>query len=85
MHELSAARRLVRQAEAIAGEQGNCRVLAVTLSGSLLSVASADVLRQNFALAAEGTVVEGARVQLRIAEDAAVGALTLESIEIEED
>jgi hydrogenase nickel incorporation protein HypA/HybF len=81
MHELAAARDIVRKAEAMARRQGAARVVSVMLRQGAFSGLSADSLRAHFTEAAAGTLAEGARIEL-IADDHAQ-ELTLESVELE--
>ncbi|HVP06153.1 MAG TPA: hydrogenase maturation nickel metallochaperone HypA [Dehalococcoidia bacterium] len=87
MHELSIVKDVVRKAEAIAREQNANRVVEVTLQQGSLSGLSPEVLRGHFAEAARGTVAEGARVEVLLAEGVTSGAqeLTLVSVEVEVD
>jgi hydrogenase nickel incorporation protein HypA/HybF len=82
VHERSLAVALVRAAEEAARLQGARSVLVVRARMPALGPASPEHLRLHFELAAEGTVAEGAR--LEVAGETEGTDLVLESIEIEE-
>lgn len=85
MHEASIVASVVRRANEIAREQGAARVAEVTLRVGMLTGLSAEALREHFADAARGTILEGARVHVIEGDSLATGAqdLTLESVELE--
>jgi hydrogenase nickel incorporation protein HypA/HybF len=64
MHELSIAVGLIDLAAEEAARQGNVRVATVYLRIGPLAGVVADALRFSFDLAAEGTAVEGARLEI---------------------
>lgn len=64
MHELSVATALVAQAEQAARAAGADRVVAVRLRLGRLSGLVPEALEFGFAFAAEGTALEGARLEI---------------------
>jgi hydrogenase nickel incorporation protein HypA/HybF len=64
MHELSIALGLIDLAAEEAARQGSVRIATVYLRIGPLSGVVSDALRFSFDLAAEGTPVEGARLQI---------------------
>jgi hydrogenase nickel incorporation protein HypA/HybF len=64
MHELSIAIDLVELAEAEAVRLGDVRVVAVHVRAGPLSGVVADALRFSFDVAASGTAIEGARLEI---------------------
>ena len=86
MHELTAIRRIVRQAEAAAREQGYDRVQAVTVRVGALTPLSPNVLEGLYAEASRGTALEGASLLVErssdLSEDPA-GGVALVSIDVE--
>jgi hydrogenase nickel incorporation protein HypA/HybF len=82
MHERSLATSLVRAAEEAARSEGARCVLAVRARLPELGHVSPEHLRAHFEIAAAGTIVEGAR--LDVAPGAGEG-LVLESIEVRDE
>lgn len=81
MHELSIAQALIEQLEAIAADNGVSRVKGVKLDVGLLSGVDHDALQMAFPFAAEGTVAEGAALEITDIEPKAVcGACGKESV-----
>lgn len=64
MHELSIAQALVEQLEGIAAENNALRVLSVKLDVGLLSGVDHEALHMAFPFASEGTVAEGAGLDI---------------------
>jgi hydrogenase nickel incorporation protein HypA/HybF len=64
MHELAIAVELVELASAEARRLGNVRVVALHLRAGPLSGLAHDALRFSFDVAAAGTPIEGARLQI---------------------
>jgi hydrogenase nickel incorporation protein HypA/HybF len=64
MHELSIAVGLIELAVEEAARQGNVRVATVYLRIGVLAGVVSDALRFSFDLAAEGTPIEGARLEI---------------------
>ena len=69
MHELSLVSQLVRKVEAIAQEHHAPKVVAVSVRLGALSSISADHLREHFVHAAQGTLAEGARLDVEALAD----------------
>ena len=65
MHELSIAESLIAQVEHIVADEGVTRVAALTLRIGALAGVDADALRFAFEIAARGTVLEDAALQIR--------------------
>jgi len=85
MHEMAWAAHVVRQATAIAREQGAGRVVGVTVRFGPHAGLSLERVRAHFAIASRGTIAEGA--QLRVREPGPGQSIDhepeLESIEVE--
>jgi hydrogenase nickel incorporation protein HypA/HybF len=87
MHELTAIRRIVRQAEAVARERGYERVQAVTVRVGALAPLTPEVLDGLYAEAARGTALEGALLRVERSPDRAddpAGGVALVSIDVED-
>jgi hydrogenase nickel incorporation protein HypA/HybF len=87
MHELTAITRLIRQADAVARDQGCGRLLGLTVSVGALSHLSAETLGRLFPEAARGTPLEGARLHVQTCSDPsgeAADRLVLVSIDVED-
>ncbi len=69
MHELGIAEAIVRAVAAEAGERGARRVRAVDLDIAVTEGLSQESLRAAFALAAAGTVAEGAVLRVHLVHD----------------
>ncbi len=85
MHEASLAADLVCRIKEIAHAQGVQRVLSVRIQVDGWSILSRDHLQDHFALVSRGTVAEGARLEVKAAdEDSFTGGmgLLLESLEV---
>jgi hydrogenase nickel incorporation protein HypA/HybF len=82
MHEGSLAAGLARAAEAAARAEGARRVVVVRARMPALAHLSPEHLRYHFGLAAAGTLLEGARLEVGPSDGAE--ELVLESIEIED-
>jgi Zn finger protein HypA/HybF involved in hydrogenase expression len=76
MHELAAAQDVVRAVLVVAEEQGAQRVNAIALKvGSLYS---ADNLQDLIAIAAKGTIAEGATVDVEAVPGAAIQVASID-------
>ena len=76
MHELAAAQDVVRAVLAAAEEQGAQRVNAIALKvGSLYS---ADHLQDLIAIAAQGTIAEGATVEIEAVPGSAIQVASID-------
>ena len=64
MHEALLMADLVRKVEGIAQSQGLERVVSVRVQVDALTSLSGSHLKDNFALASQGTVVEGAQLEI---------------------
>ncbi len=78
MHELAAAQDVVRAALQAAEAEGACRITAIALKVGHLY--AADQLRDLIAIAAQGTIAEGARLDV---EAVPGSAIQVASIDIE--
>ena len=86
MHEASLMAGLMRQIDEVARRQNATQVVAVSVWLGALSHMSADHFAEHFALAAKGTVAEGARLDATVSDDLEhphAQDLVLESIEVE--
>jgi len=81
MHELAAAQDVVRVAVQAAGEQNARRITAIALKVG--SAYAAEQLRDLIAIAAQGTIAEGARLDVEAVPGSAiqVASIDIESIE----
>lgn len=64
MHEISVARALLRQIEKIAVQNGANRVLVVAVSIGPLSGIDGTLVDRAFKVAGEGTIAEGAKLEI---------------------
>jgi hydrogenase nickel incorporation protein HypA/HybF len=70
MHELSQIHGLMRQLQSLAQAHGANRVTAVKVKVGALAHCSPEHFREHFAQASQGTLAEGARVDVELASDA---------------
>lgn len=87
MHEASLMNDLMRKILEVCREQKGVRVVGVSIKLGALSHMSAGHFREHFAVASEGTVAEGARLniqELSDANDPMAQQILLESVEIAE-
>ena len=87
MHEASLMNDLMRKILKVCREQKGARVVSVSVKLGALSHMSASHFREHFAVAAKGTVAEGARLNILEATDTndpMAQQILLESVEIEE-
>jgi hydrogenase nickel incorporation protein HypA/HybF len=86
MHELSLIADLMRKITAIAREAGARKVISVNIQLGALCHLSAPHLREHFAQAAEGTIAEGARLDIAVLTDVTdphAHEILLDSAEVE--
>jgi hydrogenase nickel incorporation protein HypA/HybF len=69
MHETSLFRSLLKQITSIAEENGADRVTAVRVRVGALANISADHFREHFDEAVQGSIVEGAALEVDMADD----------------
>ncbi len=69
MHEASLMRGLMRKIEEVAAAEGATSVVGVEVWLGALSYMSAAHFAEHFALAAAGTLAEGARLEATVSED----------------
>ncbi len=67
MHEWALACELVRQAEAEAAARGASRVLSVTVRAGVLTGVVPELLARAYEMARQGTVLEGAPLEVQVA------------------
>ncbi|MDC4206029.1 MAG: hydrogenase maturation nickel metallochaperone HypA [Candidatus Manganitrophus sp.] len=87
MHEASLISGLIRQIESIAHPPPVRKVVGVTLRIGPLCATDPDHLRDHFLLAAQGTIAEGAELNVETIDDPAdpnAASVVLRSIEVEE-
>ncbi len=87
MHEATLVADLIRKVVAVARDEGGGRVVAVSVRLGALSHLSPEHLREHVAMAAAGTVAEGARLDITCGDDPAdAGAqdIVLIAVEIEQ-
>lgn len=87
MHEASLISGLIRQIESIVHPPSVRKVVGVTLRIGPLCATDPDHLRDHFLLAAKGTIVEGAELNVETIDDPAdpnAASVILRSIEVEE-
>lgn len=84
MHERNLAESLVRAATRAARDARAGRVVAVRARLGGLQPASPDHLRWHFELAAAGTAVAGARLELTTGGATTADGVTLDTIEVED-
>jgi hydrogenase nickel incorporation protein HypA/HybF len=88
MHEASLMNNLMRKIEAVAREQNARQVLSVSVKLGALSHMSAGHFREHFAVASQGTLAEGAELNIEVLTDSSdPGAqdILLENVEIAEE
>jgi len=68
MHELSIAQAIVNQAKDLLAKEGANRIIRISLSIGVLSGIEEHALNQAFPIAAEGTPVEGAKLEIEVVE-----------------
>jgi len=84
VHEMTTVRALCTQALEAANASGAAKVTAVNLKIGALSHLSAGHLREHFVAAAADSILEGARLDISIDEDAsAVHAQEIELVSLE--
>jgi len=83
MHEHSLMRRLVRQCLQLAAEERAHRVTRVTIRLGALSHSDPDTLRAYFAREAQGTIADGAELNVVVTDE--LLELTLATIEVERE
>jgi len=69
MHEFSIIKDLIRKIISIAHEQHASKVLSVTVKLGALSHISPDHFREHFVHASQGTITEGAQINIEILSD----------------
>jgi hydrogenase nickel incorporation protein HypA/HybF len=87
MHEASLMNDLMRKILRVSREQKGARVVGVSVKLGALSHMSAAHFREHFAVAAQGTVAEGARLDIQEVTDTSdpmAQQILLESVEIAE-
>lgn len=87
MHEASLMRDLMGKIESVAHEQKATRVVGISVRLGALSHMSASHFREHFAVASQGTIAEGAGLNIKILEDlndVRAQEIVLESVEIAE-
>jgi hydrogenase nickel incorporation protein HypA/HybF len=81
MHEMSLLRGLLNQVAAVALKNGGGRVRVVRLKLGPLAHIEPDHLREHFVAAAQGTLAEGAQLEIQTTDE--LHELSLESIDVE--
>ena len=87
MHEASLMKDLMRKIESVAHEQKAGRVIGISVRLGALSHMSASHFREHFAVASQGTIAEGADMNIKVLtdlNDAHAQEIVLESVEIAE-
>lgn len=87
MHEASLMNDLMRKIQAVAREQNASRVLGISVKLGALSHMSPSHLREHFAVASQGTIAEGAELNISVLSDLndpLALEILLESVEIAE-
>jgi hydrogenase nickel incorporation protein HypA/HybF len=87
MHEASLMKDLMRKILEVSREQKGARVVGVSVKLGALSHMSAGHFREHFAVAAQGTVAEGASLNIQEVTDTSdpmAQQILLESVEIAE-
>lgn len=85
MHEASLMDDLMRKIEDVARQQNARQVLGINVSLGALSHMSASHFRGHFALASQGTIAEGARLNIKVltdVNDPQAQDILLESVEV---
>ena len=87
MHEASLMNDLMRKIEDVARQQNTRQVLGINVSLGALSNMSAGHFREHFAVASQGTVAEGAKLNIKVltdVNDSHAQDILLESVEVAE-
>lgn len=87
MHEFSLIHGLLKKIEAMVREQHAKRVIHMKVKLGALSHISPDHFREHFAHASQGTLAEGAQLEIETSKDTSAPEaqdIILESIELEE-
>ncbi len=69
MHEFSLIKDLIHKITTIAREQHASKVLSVTIKLGALSYISPDHFREHFVLASQGTISDGAQLNIEVQTD----------------
>ena len=83
MHESSLIADLIAKVEDAAKENNATKVVAIDLSFGALEPAGPEHLREHFAAAAPGTIVEGAELRITRDPDPLSSGVNLQSLELE--
>ncbi len=78
---------LIRKIEAVAREQNSSQIIGISVKLGALSHMSASHFRDHFSVASQGTIAEGARLDIKILtdlNDPHAQEIVLESVEIAE-
>jgi hydrogenase nickel incorporation protein HypA/HybF len=87
MHESSLISNLLRQIESIVPPQSIRKVVGVTLQIGPLCSTNPDHLRDHFLLAAQGTIAEGAELEIETTDDITdpdAASIVLKNLEVSE-
>jgi hydrogenase nickel incorporation protein HypA/HybF len=87
MHEASLMNDLMRKIEDVARQQNARQVLGINVSLGALSHMSAGHFREHFAVASQGTLAEGAKLNIKVLtdmNDPQAQDILLESVEVGE-
>ena len=87
MHEASLMDDLMRKIQAVAQEQNASKVLGISIKLGALSHMSAGHFREHFAVVSQGTIAEGAKLNIEALTDLSdphAQQIMLESMEIAE-
>lgn len=87
MHEASLMNDLMRKIHDVAREQNERKVLGISVKLGALSHMSASHFREHFAMASQGTLAEGAELNIKVLTDCTdphAQEILLESVEIPE-
>ena len=85
MHEASLMNNLMRKIDTVAREQNASKVVGISVKLGALSHMSARHFREHFAVASQGTLAEGATLDITVLEDTSdplAQEILLESVEI---
>lgn len=85
MHEASLMKDLMRKIETVAHEQKASRVMGISVRLGALSHMSASHFREHFVVASQGTIAEGADLNIKVLtdlNDVHAQEIVLESVEI---
>jgi hydrogenase nickel incorporation protein HypA/HybF len=83
MHESSLIASLIEQVEMAAREHGAARVTAVVLLQGALDPSGPEHLREHFAAAAPGTILEGAELRIEANPEPLSSGIILKTVEME--